>query len=121
MHRKVKLFWDKHEGWAAPLAMAFFLITGLQVGVKIGASEAQLLAAETIKGMQSQILEKDSIIADKDARLRAMQNLQLQDKGEVNAAAAKSADAAAAAALAAQKAAEAATKAVGASAPETAN
>lgn len=110
MHRKLKLFWDRHEGWAAPLAMVFFLVTGLQVGAKIGSSQTQQLNAETILNMQVQIESKDEIIADKDARLRAMQDLQLKEKGTLGATAAKSADAAAEAARAALKAAEAASQ-----------
>jgi hypothetical protein len=110
MHRKLKIFWDRYEGWAAPAAMFFFLLTGLQIGAEIGSSRTQLLNAETIKGMQVQLESKDDVIADKDARLRAMQDLQLKDKGTVGATAAKSADAAAEAARAAVLAAEAASR-----------
>ncbi|MDX0622886.1 hypothetical protein GOD54_23590 [Sinorhizobium medicae] len=110
MHRKLKIFWDRYEGWAAPLAMVFFLLTGLQVGARIGSSETQLLSAQTIKDMQVQLESKDSIIADKDSRLRAMQDLQLNQKDTSDATAAKSADAATEAAIAAREAAEAAKR-----------
>ena len=111
MHRKLKILWDRHEGWAAPLAMVFFLIAGLQIGARLGSSEAQLLNAETIKGMQTQIALKDEVIKDKDVRLRAMQDHQMKTQDDNSNTVAKSAGAAVEAAKAAQVAAEAAKSA----------
>ncbi|WP_055128526.1 hypothetical protein [Pseudomonas mediterranea] len=100
----------KHEGWAAPLAMVFFLITGLQIGAQIGSTKTQELNATTIKGMQTQLQEKDDIIADKDSRLRSMQDLQLKSQDFAGGAVTQAAKAAGEAARAAAEAATAASK-----------
>lgn len=110
MHQRIKQFWDKYEGWAAPLAMVFFLVTGLQIGSRIGSTETQLLNAQTIRDQAELIISKDAIIRDKDARLRAMQDLQINGKDQLSELANKSLDAAQQAAKAAQEAAKAASQ-----------
>ena len=108
MHRKLKEYWDKHEGWAAPLAMVFFLVTGLQIGVKIGDSRTNELDAESIRNMQDQLQEKDAIIVRKDARIRELQDFTMKSKDTTDAAITKATDAAKAAAQAAEAASKSA-------------
>lgn len=109
MHRRIKEFWDKHEGWAAPLAMVFFLVAGLQIGVKIGDTRTQELNAETINSMQERLEAKDQIIAEKDARLRELQDRQMENQEVTGQALGEATKAATVAAKAAVEAATAAT------------
>jgi uncharacterized protein YfeS len=110
MHRKIKLFVERNQNWAAPLAMVFFLLAGLQIGAKIGSSQTQELNAKTINQQNLDIANKDAIIREKDLRMRALQDraFETQDKNSISSV--KSADAAIEAARAAQAAAAAAAK-----------
>lgn len=110
MHRKIKLFVERHQAWAAPLAMVFFLLTGLQIGAKIGSSQTQELNAKTINQQNLDIAAKDAIIREKDLRMRTLQDRSFSTQDKNSESAVKSADAAIEAARAAQAAAAAAAK-----------
>lgn len=110
MNRKFRVFWDKHEGWVAPIAMLLFLWAGIKIGAHTAISDQALMCSQTISDMSEQIGTKDQRIIDKDQRLRTLQD----DKSEGIVDAAKAtAEAAANAAAAAQKSAEAAASAAG--------
>lgn len=101
MNSRVKVFWEKHEAWVAPIAMVLFLWSGVQLGIPIGESRGQAASVQ-------QIADLNASITLKDERLREMQNLQLKDKDALVDAVKQSVSAASDSAAAAKDSAAAA-------------
>lgn len=117
MNRRLREFWDKHESWVAPTAMALFLWAGIKIGSTMATTEQTLICTRTINEMSEQLGAQDDRITAKDRRLRSLENTAAGDHQGIVNAAKSTAEAAAKAAEAAQKSAEAAAAAAEAKTP----
>lgn len=101
MNRTLKVFWEKHETWVAPIAMAAFLYAGIQIGIPLGITQGQAASAKQVEDL-------NTTIKAKDARYRELLASQDNNGDKLVDAATKAAEAAKQSANAANESAAAA-------------